>query len=144
MRHLLETLRQSGINDTFTWGMFYISCDIALFFVIASVLELGVQFYFVLIFISVFHNFFWKVQLSHVLRRVQNKNYTSELQQLHPDIYCKKWLLKILCFSAVYFSWEAVLQDMPKDNPTKKQSNGEIQVILKHALARKCIWEKVL
>ena len=32
-----------------------------------------------------------------------------------------------------YFSLEAVLQGMAKNNPTKKQINAEIQARLKHA-----------
>ena len=35
----------------------------------------------------------------------------------------------MLCY---YFSSEAVLQDVAKNNPTKKELNAEIQAILKH------------
>ena len=34
-----------------------------------------------------------------------------------------------------YFSLEAILQDMAKNNPTEKQIDAKIQAILKHKLA---------
>ena len=36
-----------------------------------------------------------------------------------------------------YFSLEAVLQGMAKNNPTEKQTDAEIQATLKHAPVRK-------
>ena len=42
-----------------------------------------------------------------------------------------------------YFSLEAVLQGMAKNNPTKKQINAEIQARLKHAPVWKLTEEKM-
>lgn len=44
----------------------------------------------------------------------------------------KMWIsaLEILRFAVVYFSLEAVLQDVSKNNPTKNQIDANIQVTL--------------
>ena len=42
------------------------------------------------------------------------------------------FLIIMLCY---YFSLEAVLQGMAKNNPTEKQIDAEIQVTLKHGPA---------
>ena len=42
------------------------------------------------------------------------------------------FLIIMLCY---YFSLEAVLQGMAKNNPTEKQIDAEIQATLKHVLA---------
>ena len=46
----------------------------------------------------------------------------------------------MLCY---YFSLEGVLQDMDKSNPTEKQIDAEIQVILKHASTWKLTEKKM-
>ena len=80
------------------------------------------------------------MQFSHVLRRVQSNNYTSELWKRLPDIYSKRFVNKnyeisivgiavlwIIRFLVPCFSSEAVLQDMLKNNPNKKLVSAEIQ-----------------
>lgn len=53
-------------------------------------------------------------------------------------------LFRVLCFVVVYFSSEALLQGMSKNNPTKNQINVKIQVPLKHSPAWKLTEEKML
>lgn len=80
--------------------------------------------------IKLFHLFFWKVYHLHVLPGVQNKNYTSDIYQLLPDIYCKKfeyefckYYILLLLFS------EVVLLGVSKNNPINKQIDAKIQVM---------------
>ena len=71
-------------------GMFHISCVTSLLSVIVSVPDLEVHCSFALVFVSNFYQYFRKVLILHALSCVQNKSYTSGLQQLHTYIYCEK------------------------------------------------------
>ena len=52
--------------------------------------------------------------------------------------------LWIFRFVVVYFSAEVILQGLSKNNPTKKQINGKIQMTMKNAPAQKLTEEKML
>ena len=59
---------------------------------------------------------------------------TPELQWLLPVIYCDNYEYEVffeimLCY---HFSLEVVLQDVAKNNLTKKELDAEIQATLKH------------
>ena len=89
--------------------------------------------------------FFLKVSLSRIIRRVQNKNFPSVLQQLLLEI-CNAKIVNTSCVNirrSYYFSSEEVLQGLSKNNPTKNQVDAESQAILKHAPGRKRTEEKM-
>lgn len=100
-------------------------------------LKLGPSCYFILVFISKFQFFFESVAFK--------LNTTCTEQELYFRIGANSarhllrkiriLLFRVLCFVVVYFSSEALLQGMSKNNPTKNQINVKIQVPLKHSPA---------
>ena len=107
------------------WHVSYF-LSISLLFVVTSVLESGVHCHFKLFFISNFYIFFLKM-LPHKYYDVYRIMTTAPKYPLQ-----KMWIsaLEILRFAVVYFSSEAVLQDVSKNNPNKNQIDGNIQVTL--------------
>ena len=126
--------------------MFHISCVTSLLSVIVSVPDLEVHCSFALVFVSNFYQYFRKVLILHALSCVQNKSYTSGLQQLHTYIYCEKCeyeFCKYYVLLLVVFFSEAVLQGVSKNNPTKKQLDSEIQVAVFENLKKRTCCKKL-
>ena len=115
------------------WNVSYFLCHLFAFHESSSA-SIKSPPLFVLVFISEFYLFIYlfilmKVQLSHLLRRVQNTNFSSELQQVFPDIYCKKCQYEfcdyyILLFIFIqrwsYKTCQKIIQPKSKFMPTFK------------------------
>ena len=111
--------------------MFHISCVNSLLSVIVSVPNLEVHCSFALVFVSNSYQYFRKVLILHALSCVQNKSYTSGLQQ-HISIAksANTSFVNITFYCQLFLFSEAVLQGVSKHNPTKKQLDSEIQVTM--------------
>ena len=68
--------------------------------------------------------------MANVLK--QTPNYSDFSQWSIAKTMKMSFLNIMLCY---YFSLEVVLQDVAKNNPTKKELHAEIQATLKHVAA---------
>ena len=99
-----------------------ISCVISLLLMIVPVPESTVCVFFQI------KLFFLKMKLSRPLRRVQNKNFRSELQQLLPDMQCEKCEYQFCEYDIFLqcFFRRGLTMYIKENNPTKKQIDAEI------------------
>ena len=121
--------------------MFNISCVISLLFMTVSVQDSTIRACFRIKLLT----FFWKCSFqAHYGMCWKELSFriiaTSPIYVMLKEWIRLLWILHVV----VYFSSEEVLQDLSKNNPTKKQIDAEIQMTLKNTPVQKGTEEKML
>ena len=124
--------------------MFHISCVIALFLVIVLVLEFGVQWYFVLVFISNFDKYSGECSF-HTHYNVYRARTMPQKYSSFSQISLAKSVnvtFVTIAFCCLCF-FKSVLKTHVENHSTKNQIDAEIQATLKLVPARKLTAEKI-
>ena len=122
--------------------MFDISCDISFLFMIVPVPESTVHASFH-IKLSIF---FFPASVAFTrIRKCREQQLSFKIIVTFSRYVMRKvWIRVLWIFHfVVYFSSEEILEDLPKNNPTKKQIDDKIQKTLKNVPAGKLTEEKM-